>query len=397
MSDEPIDDVTPSADTSALANGAADGPVAAPGRHIEAFFDDDGVRRQVLEGFDPIYADIVHYIIRCTHRIWEEGGLGRIYDHYAHNSVIHTTDQDIYGSDAVVAGSARTMAAFPDLLLYGDDVVWAGDEKTGYHTSHRLTHIGTNLGHSTYGPPTGHKMRRRAVAHCIVKDGYIIEEWLARDELAAVRALGLDEIALARELGAAEAQARGGPVAAVPSAPVQRRGQLPPEPLGDRSPGMPAAEHLVRTAIHDIWNRRRLDQIAERFAPNLTAVTSTNRTLHGVGAYKQYVLEWLAACSDLGLVLDHTMANERQGGWVVATRWILEGTHDGPSPWGPPTGRRLRTIGFTHHLVQDGRITAEWTVYDEFSILKQIHTPDWAFTPGARPVPDTEPDEDLPT
>ncbi len=360
----------------ALAHARGDsGPVAAPARRIEEFFADDGIRRQVLEGFDDLYADIVHYIIRCTHRIWEEGGLGRIHDHYGHNSVIHTTDADVYGSDAVIAASARTMAAYPDLKLYGDDVVWAGDDKSGFHTSHRLTHAGTNLGHSGYGPPTGRKMRRRAVAHCLVRDGRIVEEWLARDELAAVRALGYDEIDLARRLGAAEAQARGGPVVAVPGGFHRERGQNPPEPVGDRPPEMPAAEHLVRSALHDIWNRRRLDRIADVFAPNAPTVTSTNRTLHGTGAYRQYVLEWLAACSDVAMLVDHTMANERDGGWVVATRWVLEGTHDGPGPWGEPTRRPLRVLGFSHHLVQGGRITAEWTVYDEFSILKQVHAP----------------------
>lgn len=278
------------------------------------------------------------------------------------------------------------MAAYPDLKLFGDDVVWGGDEKSGFHTSHRLTHIGTNTGHSNYGPPTGAKIRRRAVAHCLVKDGRIIEEWLARDELSAVRALGFDEIELARVIGSAEAIARGGPVASVPGPVARQRGQLPPEELGERPPSMSPDEHLVRSTLHDIWNRRRLDQIAARFTPNVMAVTSSNRTLHGPGAYRQYVLEWLAACSDLGLVIDHTMSNEREGGRVVATRWLLEGTHDGPGPWGPPTGRRIRVLGFSHHLVQDGRIAAEWTTYDEFSILKQLHTPDWALQPGAKPV-----------
>ncbi|MDX1413776.1 MAG: hypothetical protein R3293_06265, partial [Candidatus Promineifilaceae bacterium] len=30
-------------------------------------------RRQELEGFDEDYVDIVDYIVRCTHKIWEEG------------------------------------------------------------------------------------------------------------------------------------------------------------------------------------------------------------------------------------------------------------------------------------------------------------------------------------
>ena len=374
-----------SADVAALASLPDAEAVDAPARGIGEFFADDGIRRQMLDGFEDIYADIVHYIIRCTHRIWEEGGLGRIYDHYAHNILLHTADGDVHGVEPVVSGSARVMAAYPDLQLLGDDVVWSGDSERGFHTSHRITHQGTNLGWSVYGPPTNRVMRRKAVAHCVVKDNLIVEEWVPRDELAAIRGLGLDELELARSLGAEEAVKRGGPVAGSVGAVARSVGQRAPEPF-TRPDNMSDAEFLVRTLLHDVWNRRRLDQLDAVLAPNVSVETSTNRTLHGPGAYRQMVLEWMAAFSDIGIVVDHTMANERVGGTVVATRWILEGTHDGPSAYGAPTGRRVRVLGFTHHLIQDGRITAEWTVFDEFSILKQIHTPDWALRPPFRPV-----------
>jgi len=41
-----------------------------------------------LRGFDPIYTDIVDYIVRCTHRIWDERDVGLIYTHYTHNAVL---------------------------------------------------------------------------------------------------------------------------------------------------------------------------------------------------------------------------------------------------------------------------------------------------------------------
>lgn len=77
-----------------------------------------------MRGFDPDYVDIVDYIVRCTHKIWEEGGIGLIYTHYQHNAVIHTSDGLIYGRDKVIADSLRTMAAFPDIQLFADDVIW---------------------------------------------------------------------------------------------------------------------------------------------------------------------------------------------------------------------------------------------------------------------------------
>ncbi len=43
---------------------------------------------QGMDGFEPIYTDIVDYIIRCTHRIWDEKNIGLIYTHYTHNAVV---------------------------------------------------------------------------------------------------------------------------------------------------------------------------------------------------------------------------------------------------------------------------------------------------------------------
>ncbi len=36
-------------------------------------------RRHPLKGFDEDYVDIVDYIVRCTHKIWEEKAVGLIY------------------------------------------------------------------------------------------------------------------------------------------------------------------------------------------------------------------------------------------------------------------------------------------------------------------------------
>lgn len=50
---------------------------------------EDRDRAQPMKGFDPIYTDIVDYIVRCTHRIWDERDVGLIYTHYTHNCVVY--------------------------------------------------------------------------------------------------------------------------------------------------------------------------------------------------------------------------------------------------------------------------------------------------------------------
>ena len=46
-------------------------------------------RVQPMQGFDDIYTDIVDYIVRCTHLIWDERDVGLIYSHYTHNCVLY--------------------------------------------------------------------------------------------------------------------------------------------------------------------------------------------------------------------------------------------------------------------------------------------------------------------
>ena len=107
----------------------------------------------------------------------------------------------------------------------------------------------------------------------------IIEEWVARDELALVRDLGFDEFALAREVGAADAEVRGGPVAIATGEVPRLRGQLPPVEIDEKPDGMPPAEHLVRSMFQQVWNWRRLDRITAYYDPAAVIKTSTDRTL----------------------------------------------------------------------------------------------------------------------
>jgi len=56
----------------------------------------------------------------------------------------------------------------------------------------------------------------------------------------------------------------------------------------------------------------------------------------------------------------------------TAIRWTLQGTHLGPGVYGNPSGKRISILGMSHYLVRDGKIAQEWTVFDEFALLKQI-------------------------
>jgi predicted ester cyclase len=331
-------------------------------------------RTQSLTGFEPCYLDIVDYIIRCTHRIWEENGVGLIYNHYKHNIPIWTTEGVTYGRDAVIAATLQTQAAFPDLRLYGDEVIWTGDDQEGFHTSHRITWVGHNTGYSKYGPPTGRKIVRRGIANCLVKRNLIVKEWIARDEMGLVLQLGLDPHKLAREMARREVASH---LDRELLGTIERvAGQGTPEELPPRREEGFDVENFVRRSYHEIWNWRLLNKIDDTYVTNALCHTAANRELYGRAALKGFILSLLAAFPDAALDIDHLywIGNERYG-YRVAVRWTLQGTHEGPGVYGEPTGKRIRVLGISHHEIKDGRVVEEWMMFDEFALLKQLYAP----------------------
>lgn len=351
-----------------------------PHTGIEILMNPGTEKRQPMQGFDDDYVDIVDYIVRCTHKIWEEHGIGLIYTHYGHNVLIHTSDGMTYGRDKVIADSIKTQAAFPDARLFADDVIWSGNDQDGFHSSHRIVWVGHNTGYSIYGPPTGKRVVRQGIAHCFVKENRVVEEWIARDELALIRQLGFDEIELAKEM-AAQAAATGvkGPKP-VTEGEVQRlKGQMAPDLYPAKQGDKFDVEDFVRRSFHEIWNWRLLNKIDDYYAENYWAYASTNRQLYGLGDLKAYILALLAAFSDAAIHIDHICwLGDDETGYRVATRWTLVGTHSGPGVYGPPTGKRIRLMGITHHDVRDGKFVKERIVFDEFALLKQIYWPNGA-------------------
>ena len=325
-----------------------------------------------MQGFDPKFGDIIDYIIKITHEIWEERGIGRLYDYYGTNMRIHTSNGDIYSREKVIESTIQALAAFPDRRLYGDEVIWTGDEQSGFYTSHRLTHEGHNWGHTSYGPPTGRKVSYRAIADCHVIENVIVEEWLVRDQLTLIYQLGFDVHEMARELAAQELDS--GSLVTVPAEAERLRGQLPPETYaGDAASEV---EDFVRRAFHEIWNWRLLNKIEDFYSSNFICDSASGRQFFGRSQFTNYILSLLSPFPDLALSVDHFCAlNDGPERYRTATRWMMVGTHTGPGIYGTPTGNQIRIMGISHHLIENGRFVQEWTVFDEFALLKQLYRP----------------------
>ncbi|MFK7801933.1 MAG: ester cyclase [Anaerolineae bacterium] len=327
--------------------------------------------KPAMRGFDPKFRDIVDYIIKITHEIWEERAIGALYDYYATAMIIHTSDGDIVGRDKVVEGTIQTLAAYPDRRLYGDEVIWTGNDDDGWFSSHRLIHEGHNWGTSVYGPPTGKKVTYRAVADCAVKDNVIYEEWLVRDELALLSQLGLNGFDVAKAMVAKDQRPQRSFI--VPSEADRLRGQKAPEAPAPFDSTNFSVEQLVKTSIHEIWNWRLFNKVSDYYTENYICEGPSGRHLYGRNAYINYILSLMSPFPDLSVQVDHHCSLQQdERTHRAATRWTMRGTHKGPGVYGEPTGKQIQIIGVTHHLIVEGKFVQEWTVFDELVLLKQI-------------------------
>ncbi|MCY4061937.1 MAG: ester cyclase [Chloroflexi bacterium] len=331
----------------------------------------DSALTQPMEGYNPRYKNIVDYIIGVTHEIWEEHGVGKLYDYYANTIVMHTAAGLRFGREAVIAATLESQAGFPDRRLFGEEVIWSGNNVDGFYTSHRLRHEGTNRGWTPYGPPTGKRVSYRAIADCVCVRDMMVEEWISRDELTLVRQMGYDPLQKAKEMVAKE---KDSDLQLSLAGDIDHRvGQLPPEPWPEAQSEDFDPEDFVGRMMHEVWNWKLLNKARDYYHENFVFEGPSGRAFKGIGEFQTYALSLLSPFPDLSLQLDHFChVGDERAGYRVATRWSMRGTHTGYGIYGEPTGNPIRLRGFSHHVIKDGRIANEHTVFDEFVLLKQI-------------------------
>jgi pimeloyl-ACP methyl ester carboxylesterase/predicted ester cyclase len=331
----------------------------------------DRERVQGMRGFDPIYTDIVDYIVRCTHRIWDERDVGLIYTHYTHNCVAYTTMGTMYDRETHIRDTIQRLVEFPDRRGLAQQVIWRGNDTDGFYTSHMTHGQGRHSQYGMYGKPTGRTFLTRTVADCMILENKIYKEWIVRDNMGPVIQLGLDPHAYALDIATRKFEA-GEPIMEV----VENRrllGQYPPETQADVSIAHSEEEAQLLRDLHHIYNKRMFGRIHDLYALNCQWHGPLMREYYGIAAVLQQTMRLVALIPDGYFVPQHICSVEsEEGGTKYAVRWTLDGHHLGYGPLGAPTGHPLFVMGVTHYHVRDGKIIDEWAVYDELSMLAQV-------------------------
>ncbi|GLZ15552.1 hypothetical protein Acsp04_57870 [Actinomadura sp. NBRC 104425] len=314
------------------------------------------------------YRDPEEFIVEWTDRIWVRRGIGLIRENYAADAVVHGAYGTVRGVEPVVSGTLQKINAFPDRVGQADDVVWEARGDDAFVSSHRVFSAGTHTGMSHYGPPTHRPFTSRTIATCLYRRGVMQEEWVVRDELAVVQALGLDPDAIARDL----AFAPGGVVRSAPPESPLTCGDSGPRPDGGAA-FRGECEHVLEL-IEQVWNGRRLDRVTDWIARDVTCHTAGHRDVIRPDGYQRALLDLLAPFPGARIEIRDVAANHSapHGGVRVAVVWVLRGVYDGIPRYGRPTGSPVDVLGASQFLFRDGRVVREWRIYDEIAIRAQI-------------------------
>lgn len=318
-----------------------------------------------MNGFDPQFNDLPDYILKITQEIWEHRGLSTLRRYYADDVIMRMPMGIVRGNEAVIDGTLATIAEFADRQLFGEDVIWSGDDQEGFLSSHRIVSVGTHTGFGLFGAPTGKRIAVRAIADCAAKDNVIYDEWLTRDSSAIALQLGLDPVAHARSL----IEKEGGPKTA----------QRPFSPENDviggyrsRGNGNEWGQRLAYLLTH-IMDKdfsviaRAYDRAVRTEHPGLNA---------GWGRASADAM-WVKLRSSFPSArfeVHHIIGREDDNQPIrAAVRWSLTGTHDGVGAYGAPTRASVHIMGITHAEWGPWGLRREFTVFDEIAIWKQIH------------------------
>ena len=316
-----------------------------------------------LKGFDPRWPDLPGWIIGITREIWEDRGVATLHKFYGPDVIVRSAEGVNHGLAPVFAHTVGGLAAAPDQQILAQDVIWSGDDASGYLSSHRSAIVSTDRG-GLHGAGSGRQVVQKVVADCYCVENRIIDEWLFFDSGGLTRQLGHHPRDWARMLIASE----GGPEKA-----------RKPYTAADHAPGPYRGQ-----GNDNEWGQRHAALLADMARADFAAIARTydravsldlpgGTTAYGVAEADRFWLSLFAALPGATLDIQHVIGRDdplmppRS-----AVRWALTGRHDGWGLFGAPTGTPLHVWGMSHAEWGPRGLRRESVIFDEVQIWKQI-------------------------
>lgn len=309
---------------------------------------------------------LVDFILGITFEIWEQGQVEKIYDYYAEDVRVYSLEGMTSSAATMVKNTYDTLNSFPDRLLIADDVINCGTAKRGF-SSHRLTSPMTNHGGTRFGPATGKQIQITNIADCEVNNGLITREWLIRDNLALVRQLGFDPVSSASILAEQFDDRQNAWLASEFSRTSAHKDSVPAKGLQEDP-----IRNFAEQTLSACWLTGDRGTLELNYAPYCVLHRSPIQKHSGRDQILQHYSGWRNAFPDASLSVDHVCTSPfDHGNQRISVRWSVAAIHQGRFADTGATGKPIYILGVTHWQLVDGRIAAEWTVFDELALLAQ--------------------------
>jgi len=326
---------------------------------------------QSMRGFEETYKNIIDYIVRITYRIWEDRDVEYIGATYSDHSRVFDDYGLQLGSKKIIADTHHTTGAFSNIRLIADDIIWAGNDDIGYHTSHRTIIRGTNDGDSKYGPASNKDVDVLVIANCVALDNEIFLEHVLYNNSSLIRQLGLDlgDMASSMVTNSPTGWPRDESTwLDLRSATSPSQAICASEPISGFD-----VDAFARDNFNAIWNRQDDDAIGQNYDPGMQFSGPTDRSFDGVPAYREFLNGLFAVFSDIELQVDEVywMGNDNEG-YLSSERWSATARHTADGLYGPATGADVQIWGITQHQIVNGRIMREWMLFNELDLMMQI-------------------------
>ncbi|MCP4047840.1 MAG: ester cyclase [Gammaproteobacteria bacterium] len=309
--------------------------------------------------------DLVDFILGITFEIWEQGQVEFIHDYYGKEVEVYSLDGMTNGATRMVENTYKTLDSYPDRLLLADDVITTGTTRQGF-SSHRLVSPMTNKGDTVFGPATGQYIYAMNIADCEVNDGLITREWLVRDNLAVVRQLGFEPLECAKTIAGHFDQKQSTWLASE----FKRTGSNQPSSfMTDETSELYAFAGKI---LGQCWQGGDMAALNQFYAPYCVLHRAPLQRYSGREATLDHYGDWRRALPNAELSIDHVCSQPFDtNSQRIAVRWSVAAHHQGELAGQPGTGKPVYIMGVTHWHLVEGRIAAEWTIFDELAVLAQ--------------------------
>ena len=317
-----------------------------------------------MKGFDKKYKDFPDFILKITQQIWEEKDVESIAKFYTDDIPVRSPFGITYGNKPVIEATYSTLKEFPNRQLLGEDVIWNGNDETGYHSSHRILSKGTHLGDGSYGKPSGKNIYYRVIADCACKNNQVYDEWIVRDQGAMVRQLGYSPKEFAQKI----IEIEGGidKAKSLFDSKSDKKSNYKPMSVKSDSVGKKYSTILKNIFLSE-YEFKDYDRSSNIFWPG-------NKIGHGREDVMRFWNSLKNIFSNIKFSIEHIgYLEEPDKNAKASIRWFLEGKHVNESKeYGKETNSNLFIMGISHVEFGNYGINREWVLFDEVAIWKQI-------------------------